>query len=139
MTLEITSERHQTDYDLDWIITKRASETTAGVSRLLFISTYPTIRLRIWDVLFWEATSKRQQTDSFVNKRWYINSKGVNEDLAFLSPYSYFHQCCRTLTSTSNNNTEVWRQKQSYIFFYSHLLTVHHWGRTQECSKVMVV
>ena len=44
VTLEITSERHQTDYDLDLIIIKRASETTAGVSRWLFTSTNPTIR-----------------------------------------------------------------------------------------------
>ena len=35
------------------------------------------------------------------------HSKGVNQDLPFLSPYSYFHQCCRPLTSTSVNNTEV--------------------------------
>ena len=46
VTLEITSEKHQTDYDLDLIIIKRASETTAGVSRWLFISTNPTIRLK---------------------------------------------------------------------------------------------
>ena len=44
VTLEITSERHQTYHDLDRIITKRASETTAGVFRWLFISTYPTIK-----------------------------------------------------------------------------------------------
>ena len=31
MTLEITSEGHKTNYDLDLIIIKRASETTAGV------------------------------------------------------------------------------------------------------------
>ena len=35
------------------------------------------------------------------------HSKGVNQDLSFQSPDSYFHQCCRPLTSTSNNNTEV--------------------------------
>ena len=34
-------------------------------------------------------------------------SKDVNQDLSFLSPYSYFHQFCRPLTSTSVNNTEV--------------------------------
>ena len=52
VTLEITSERLQADYDLDLIIIKRASETTAEVSRWLFISTYPTIRLNISVVLF---------------------------------------------------------------------------------------
>ena len=67
------------------------------------------------------------------------HSKGVNQDLSFLSLYSYFHQCCRPLTSTSVNNTEVWRQKLSYVFFYSHLSPVHHWGRTQECSKALVI
>ena len=35
------------------------------------------------------------------------HSKGVNQDLSFLSPYSYFNQRCRPLTSTSVNNTEV--------------------------------
>ena len=35
------------------------------------------------------------------------HSKGVNQDLSFLSLYSYFHQCCRPITSTSNNNIEV--------------------------------
>ena len=74
VTLEITSERHQTGYDLHLVIIKRASETTAGVSRWLFISTNPTIRLKICNVLFWEATSRRRQTDSLVNKRSYINS-----------------------------------------------------------------
>ena len=34
-------------------------------------------------------------------------SWGVNQDLSFLSPYSYFHQSSRPLASTSNNNTEV--------------------------------
>ena len=47
VTLEITSERRQTNYDLDLIFIKRASETTAGVSRWLFISTNPTIRSKI--------------------------------------------------------------------------------------------
>ena len=42
-----SSERHQTDYDLNLIIIKRSSETTAGVSRWLFISTNPTIRLEV--------------------------------------------------------------------------------------------
>ena len=46
VTLEIISERHQSNYDLDLIIIKRASETTAGVSRWLFMSTNPTIRLK---------------------------------------------------------------------------------------------
>ena len=72
VTLEITSKRHQTNYGLDWIIIKRASETTAGDSRWLFISTNPAIQLKIWGVLFSEATSKRRLIDSFVNKRLYI-------------------------------------------------------------------
>ena len=33
--------------------------------------------------------------------------KTHSKDLPFLSPYIYFHQCCRPLTATSNNNTEV--------------------------------
>ena len=47
VTLEIISERYQANYDLDLIIIKRASETTAGVFRCLFISTNPTIQLEI--------------------------------------------------------------------------------------------
>ena len=99
VTLEITSEWQLTDYDLDWIIIKWASETTAGVSRWLFISTYPTIRLKIWDVLFWEATSKRRQTDSFVNKRWYINSKHIQKVLIKIY---HFYRRIATFTSVDH-------------------------------------
>ena len=35
LTQEMTSERHQTDYDLDLIIIKTALKTTAGVTRWL--------------------------------------------------------------------------------------------------------
>ena len=46
------------------------------------------------------------------------HSKGVCQDLSFLSPQSYIHQYCRPLTSTSNNNTEVIRRKLSDVFFH---------------------
>ena len=46
VTLDITSERHQTNYDLDLIV-KGTSETAEGVSRWLFISSDQKIRLKI--------------------------------------------------------------------------------------------
>ena len=52
VTRKITSKRHQTNYDLDFMIIKIASETSAGVSRWLFISTNPNIRLKMLNVLF---------------------------------------------------------------------------------------
>ena len=41
--------------------------------------------------------------------------KCVDQDLSFLSPYSYFHMCWQHLAATSDNYTEVWRQKQSEV------------------------
>ena len=59
-------------------------------------------------------TQRRIQTtaDRLIYEQTFIHklktqSKGLNQDLSFLSPYSYFHQCCPILTSTSVNNTEV--------------------------------
>ena len=43
---------------------------------------------------------------TFIHK-FKTQSKGIDQDLSFISPNSYFHQCCRPLTSTSVNNTEV--------------------------------
>ena len=52
-------------------------DNSNGFSWWLFISTNKAIRLKIWDVLLSEATSIQQQTESFVNKCWYINSKHI--------------------------------------------------------------
>ena len=42
--------------------------------------------------------------------------KCVDQDLSFLSPYRYFHMCWQRLAATSDNYTEVWRQKLSEVF-----------------------
>ena len=54
-----------------------------------------------------KTTADRLICEQTLIHKFKTHSKGVNQDLSFLSPYSYFHQCCRPLTSTSNNNTEV--------------------------------
>ena len=68
------------------------------------------------------------------------HSKGVNQDLSFLSPYSYFNKRCRPLFSTSNNNTEVLHKKLSDVFsirIYRQYTTEEY--TTQEYSKALVV
>ena len=54
-----------------------------------------------------KTTADRIICEQMLIHKFKTHSKGVNQDLSFLSPHSYFHQCCRPLTSTSNNNTEV--------------------------------
>ena len=54
-----------------------------------------------------KTTADRLICEQTLIHKFKTHSKGVNQDLLFLSPYSYFHQCFRPLTSTSNNNTEV--------------------------------
>ena len=43
---------------------------------------------------------------TFIHK-FKTHSKVVDQDLSFLSPNCYIHQCCRTLSFTSVNNAEV--------------------------------
>ena len=64
-----------------------------------------------------KTTADRLICEQTLIHKFKTHSNGVNQDLSFLSPYSYFHQCCRPLTSMSNNNTEVWRRKLSDVFF----------------------
>ena len=52
-----------------------------------------------------KTTADRLICEQTLIHKFKTHSKGVNKDLSFLSPY--LHQCCRPLTSTSNNNTEV--------------------------------
>ena len=54
-----------------------------------------------------KTTADRLICEQTLIYKFKTHSKGVNQDLAFLSPHSYFQQCCRPLTTTSNNNTEV--------------------------------
>ena len=60
-----------------------------------------------------KTTADRLICEQTLIHKFKTHSKGVIQDLSFLSlhsiaaPYSYFHQCCRPLTSMSNNNTEV--------------------------------
>ena len=53
VTLQITSERHQTNDNLELIIIKEHQRQQQGFP-VAVISTNPTIRLNIWDVLFSE-------------------------------------------------------------------------------------
>ena len=66
-------------------------------------------------------------------------SNGLDKDLSFLSPNSFFHLWWQLLTYTSGNNTEVWHKNLSNVFFCSHFPPVHHRGRTEKCSKTLVV
>ena len=54
-----------------------------------------------------KTTSDRLVCEQTFIHKHKAHSKGVDQDLSFLSPYSYFHKCCRPLTTTSNNNTDV--------------------------------
>ena len=54
-----------------------------------------------------KTTADRLICEQTLIHKFKTHSKCVNQDLSFLSPYGYFHQCCRPLNSTSVNNTEV--------------------------------
>ena len=54
-----------------------------------------------------KTTADRLICEQTLIHKFETHSKGVNQDLSFLLPYSYFQQCCPPLTSTSVNNTEV--------------------------------
>ena len=116
VTLEIKSVRHQSNYDLDLIIIYGASETTAGISRWLFISTNPTIRLEIRDVILrgdFKSTADRLICEQTLIHKFNRHIKVVSQDL---SQNSNCHMCWQHLTFMSDNNTEVWRQKLSDVF-----------------------
>ena len=90
---------------------KRASETTAGVSRCQFISTNPIIRIQMWDVLFSESTSQRRQTDSFVYKRSYSNSKHIRK-----VSIKIYHLHLRITNFTRADNFELLRLSTTSMF-----------------------
>ena len=110
VTQEIISKRHQTNYDLDLIIIKGASETTEEASWWLFISTNLIFAKKLRCVFL--RGDIKMTTDRLICEKTFIHklkthSKGLNQNLSFTSPYSYFHPCRQLLTSTSINNTEV--------------------------------
>ena len=79
-----------------------------------------------------KTTADRIICEQTLIHKFKTHSKGVNQDLSFLSPYSYFHQCCRPLPSTSNNNTEVLRLKLSDVFFYFFSIRIYRQYTTEE-------
>ena len=99
---EITSERHQTNYDFDLVI-RRASETIVGVSRWLFSSTDHSLKHLRCVILRgdFKTTADRlicEQTFMYKPK---THSKGTNQDLLFLSPSNYLHLYWQLLASKS--------------------------------------
>ena len=82
-------------------------ETHAVVSDALFmIINSITILVTILRVDF-KTTEDRLICEQTFMHELKAHSKGVNQDLSFISPYSYFHLCCQLSTSKSINNTVV--------------------------------
>ena len=96
-TVEITSERHQTNYDFDLIIIKRASETTARVSPMAVHFNKPDHSLKnLKCVIFrgdFKTTANNLICQQTLIHKHNAQSKGLNQDLSFLLLNSYFYHC----------------------------------------------
>ena len=65
------------------------------------------------------------------------STRGTNAMTMFFSPYIYI--LLSTLNFYVKQQHRSLASKNELRFLYSHLPTVHHRGRTQECSKALVV
>ena len=93
--------------DLVVIVAKEEqNEQTSGRKCQVESSSPPNMESSDTGVDF-NTTADRIICEQMLIHKFKTHSKGVIQDLSFLSLHSYFHQCCRPLTSTSNNNTEV--------------------------------